>query len=103
MHSKTGDRQMLPMPKAFTKVRVSFIGASLLCYNIGLNFAALIPHIEGDGALTLIDVAMDVLDSRNPTTYLYIDIGVIFFAEVWAIGYNPVIINDLWLSPISQI
>jgi hypothetical protein len=70
------------MHRAFTKVPMSFIGAYVPCCNIGLHFATLISHMESDGALTLIDVAMDVFDGRNPTTYLYIDMGIIFFAEV---------------------
>jgi hypothetical protein len=86
---------MLPMHRALTKVPVSFIGAYVPCCNIGLNVAALIPYMESDGALTLVDVAMDVLDGRNPTIYHYIDMSIIFFAEVWAIGYNPAVINDL--------
>jgi hypothetical protein len=101
MHSKVGDRQMLPMHKALTKVPVNFIRAYVPCCNIGLNFAVPILHIESDGAVTLIDVAMDVLDGRNPTTYPYIDMGIICSAEVWAIGYNPAVINDLGLSLIS--
>jgi hypothetical protein len=103
VYSNAGDRWLLPMHRALSKVPVSFIGAYVPCCNIGLNFATLISHMENDGALTLIDVAMDVFDGCNPTTYLYIDMGIIYFAEVWAIGYNPAVINDLGLSSLSRV
>ncbi len=91
------------MHRALAKVSVSFIGAYVPCCNIGLSFAMLIPHMESDSALTFIDVAMDTFDGRNPTTYLYIDMSIRFFAEVWPIGYDPVVINDLGLSPVSRV
>ncbi len=91
------------MYMTFTKVQVSFIGAYVAGGHIRLNLTLLISQVESDGALTLIYIAMDILDGRDATTQLYIDMRIVSLAEVWAIGYNPTVINDHSLSPISRV
>ncbi len=91
------------MYMTFTKVHVSFIGAIVAGGHIRLNLTLLISQVESDGALTLIYIAMDILDGCDATTHLYIDMRIVFLAEVWAIGYYPKVINDHSLSPISRV
>jgi hypothetical protein len=99
VHSKVGDRELLPMHRALAMILVSFIGAYVLCCNIEYNSATLISHTENDEVLTPIDIAIDIFDVCNPNIHLYIYMGHVILAEVWAIGYNPAIINDLGVKP----
>jgi hypothetical protein len=67
---KSSDWWPFPMYMTLTKVQVSFIGAYIAGGHIRLNLTLLISQMESDGALTLIYIAMNILDGCDATTHL---------------------------------
>ncbi len=83
-----------PLNWAFLEIPVSFIRAYVAGGNIRLNLALLIPQMQSDSTLTLIDIPVNILDGGDAAAHLDIDVSIILLAKIRAIGDNPAVINN---------